>query len=159
MEIGVFTGYSALCLAEGLPSDGKLTALDVSKEWTDVAKKYWKEAGVDSKIDLRLGPGLQYLDKMISDKKEVGTFDFAYVDADKPNYPNYYDRLVTLIRSGGFIMFDNVLWAGNVQHEHHRKNDEKTRCLFETNQKALNDSRVEAHTINIGDGFMVVKKK
>jgi predicted O-methyltransferase YrrM len=94
IEVGVFTGYSALCMAEGLPEDGKLLALDISEEYTSLGLKYWKEAKVDHKIDLKIGPGIVYLDKLLTDKSEVGTFDFAYVDADKDNYPKYYDRLI-----------------------------------------------------------------
>ena len=114
IEVGVFTGYSALCLAEGLPSDGNLIAIDISEEFTSLGKKYWREAGVDSKIELKLGNGVDILDQMIENEENLESFDFAYVDADKPNYLNYYERILKLLRKGGFIMFDNMVWKGHV---------------------------------------------
>jgi O-methyltransferase len=116
IEVGTFTGYSALSIAEGLPSDGKLICLDISEEYTNVAKKYWKEAGVDEKIELVLGPGKDYLDKLLEDEANHNAFDFAFVDADKPNYPVYYEQLVKLVRPGGWILLDNALWGGCVAY-------------------------------------------
>ena len=110
IELGVFTGYTSLCFAEALPEDGKLIAIDVSEEFTGIAHKYWAEAGVDKRIDLRLDGGLKVLEELIAVPANLNSFDFAYVDADKPNYPHYFELLAQLIRPGGFIMFDNVLW-------------------------------------------------
>jgi caffeoyl-CoA O-methyltransferase len=159
IEVGVFTGYSALCMAEGLPEDGKLIALDINEEFTNVGLKYWKEAGVDHKIDLRLGPGVDSLNKLLEDPNEVGTYDFAYIDADKLNYPNYYELLVKLLRPGGFIMFDNILWGRRVEHEELRTKDPETRAIYETILRAMKDERVDTHTINLADGFMISYKK
>ncbi len=141
IELGVFTGYSALCFAEALPEDGKLIAIDVDKVYTDVAEKYWKEAGVDHKIQLRLEGGSKVLDELISESSNHNSFDFAYVDADKPNYLTYFEKLERLIRPGGFIMFDNILWQGFVADEKKREEDEITKTMYQVVQKALNDSR------------------
>ena len=112
IEVGVFTGYSALCMAQALPSDGKLVALDISEDFTSIGRKYWKEAGVDHKIDLRLGPAVEILDALCLDKNNLEAFDFAYIDADKQNYLNYYQRIMKLLKPNGFIMLDNVIWKG-----------------------------------------------
>ena len=112
IEVGVFTGYSALCMAQALPSDGKLIALDISEDFTSIGRKYWKEAGVDKKIDLRLGPAVEILDALCLDKNNLEDFDFAYIDADKQNYLNYYQRIMKLLKPNGFIMLDNVIWKG-----------------------------------------------
>ena len=101
-------------MAEGLPEDGKLLALDISEEWTNLGKKYWKEAGVDHKIDLILGDACETLDNLIEDPSNLDSFDFAFIDADKPNYPKYYEKLLQLLKPNGFIMVDNVLWGGSV---------------------------------------------
>src|SRR5262249_16749339 len=113
LEIGVFTGYSSLWVALGLPAEGKIIACDVSEEYTAIARRYWKEAGVDQKIDLRLSPALETTDRLISDGQS-GTFDFAFIDADKENYDNYYERVLQLIRVGGLIAIDNTIWSGRV---------------------------------------------
>ena len=112
IEIGSFTGYSALSVALALPPNGHIVALDVNKDFTDKARGYWKEAGVEKKIDLRLGPAVESLDKMIAASE--GPFDFAFIDADKSNYENYYERALKLLRSGGLIALDNMLWSGAV---------------------------------------------
>ena len=109
LEIGVYTGYSSLVVALALPDDGKIVACDVSKEWTDIGRKYWKEAGVGQKIDLRLGPAIDTLDGLIREGRS-GEFDFAFIDADKENYWNYFERSLVLLRTGGLIAVDNVLW-------------------------------------------------
>ena len=116
VEVGTFTGYSALCFAEALPEDGKLTCLDVSKEFTDLAREHWKKAGLDHKIDLILGPAVETLDKLLAEEGE-GSFDFAYIDADKPNYSAYYERIIKLLRKGGFVAIDNILWSGRILNE------------------------------------------
>lgn len=130
IELGVFTGYTSLCFAEALPADGKLIAVDVNDAFTNVAQKYWKEAGVDKRIELRLEGGIKVLDELIATEGNINTFDFAYVDADKTNYPFYFERLAKLLRPGGFIMFDNVLWGGNVTIEEKRKYDITTHSLY-----------------------------
>ena len=113
IEIGVFTGYSALVVALALPDAGKIIACDVNEEWTSIGRRYWKEAGVDHKIDLRLQPALQTLDSLIV-AGESGTYDYAFIDADKPNYDAYYERVLQLLRPGGLMVIDNVLWSGRV---------------------------------------------
>ena len=113
IEIGVFTGYSTLVVALALPDDGRIVACDVSEEWTSIGQRYWKEAGVDHKIDLRLQPALRTLDSLIA-AGESGSYDYAFIDADKPNYDAYYERVLQLLRPGGLILIDNVLWSGRV---------------------------------------------
>src|SRR5438270_2572793 len=113
LEIGVFTGYSSLVVAQALPPDGKVIACDVSEEWTSIARRYWKEAGVANKISLRLAPALQTLDSLLKEG-QAGTFDFAFIDADKANYDGYYERALKLLRAGGLAAIDNVLWSGRV---------------------------------------------
>ena len=157
IEIGVFTGYSALCLAEGLPEDGKLFALDISEEWTNLGKKYWEEAGVADKIDLILAPGVETLDSFIEDGQE-GTFDFAFVDADKENYTEYFERLVKLLKPNGFIMFDNVLWSGKVVDDP-STHSPMTAALRKVVEVIKEDDRVENVMIPIGDGLSIVRKK
>ena len=155
LEIGVFTGYSALSVALALPPDGKIIALDISKDFTDRARPIWKEAGVDGKIDLRLGPALESLDQMISAKE--GPFDFAFIDADKPNYDGYYERVLKLLRPGGLIAIDNVLWSGAVADP--AITDESTTALRALNAKIHADSRVDMALATIGDGVMLAVKR
>jgi predicted O-methyltransferase YrrM len=155
LEIGTFTGYSALSVALALPPNGRLIALDVSKEFTDKARAYWKLANVESKIDLRLGPGLETLDKMIAARE--GPFDFAFIDADKPNYDNYYERTLKLLRSGGLIAFDNMLWGGSVADP--AITDQQTAALRALNAKIHSDERVDMALATIGDGVMLARKK
>jgi caffeoyl-CoA O-methyltransferase len=155
LEIGVFTGYSALSVALALPADGKIVALDISKDFTDRARPIWKEAGVEGKIDLRIGPALDSLDKMIAAKE--GPFDFAFIDADKPNYDGYYERVLTLLRPGGLIAIDNVLWSGAVADP--SNTDESTTALRALNAKIHGDSRVDMALATIGDGVMLAVKR
>jgi predicted O-methyltransferase YrrM len=155
LEIGVFTGYSALSVALALPADGKIVALDISKEFTDRARPIWKEAGVEGKIDLRIGPALEALDKMIAAKE--GPFDFTFIDADKPNYDAYYERVLTLLRPGGLIAIDNVLWSGAVADP--TVDDERTTALRALNTKIHGDSRVDMALATIGDGVMLAVKR
>lgn len=155
LEIGVFTGYSALSVALALPRDGRIVALDVSKDFTDRAKSYWAEAGVADKIDLRLGPALDALDKMIAGKE--GPFDFAFIDADKPNYDAYYERVLTLLRPGGLIAVDNVLWSGAVADP--AIADAHTAALRALNAKIHADPRVDMALATIGDGVMLARKR
>ena len=110
VEVGVFTGYSALCMALGLPDDGQLICCDISEEYVNVGRPFWQQAGVADKIEVRIGPGLESLDAMVADEQNLGAFDFAYIDADKGNYLNYCERLLQLLKPNGFIMLDNTLW-------------------------------------------------
>ena len=154
VEIGTFTGYSALSVALAMPADGRVVALDVSKEFTDRARGYWKEAGVDGKIDLRLGPGLDALDKMIQSGE--GPFDLAFIDADKTNYDGYYERCLKLLRAGGVIAIDNVLWSGSVAR---KAKDADTAALQALNTKLHGDKRVDLSLVPIGDGLTLARKR
>jgi predicted O-methyltransferase YrrM len=155
LEVGVFMGYSSAWVALALPAGGKVIACDVSEEYTRRARQTWKEAGVEGKIELRLGPALETLDKLIAGG-EAGTFDFAFIDADKANYSNYYERALTLVRKGGLIVTDNVLWHGAVVDENDRSED--TEAIRAFNRKLLEDSRVAMSMITMGDGFTVACK-
>ena len=153
LEVGTFTGYSALSVALALPPGGRIVALDVSKDFTDKARDYWREAGVDAMIDLRLGPGLDALDAMIA--RGEGPFDFAFIDADKGNYDNYYERTLQLTRPGGLIAFDNMLWSGAVADE--TVTDPDTTALRALNAKIWADERVDMALATIGDGVMMAR--
>ena len=155
VEIGTFTGYSALSVALAMPADGKVIALDVSKEFTDKARGYWKEAGVEGKIDLRLGSGLEALDMMIATRE--GPFDLAFIDADKPNYDGYYERVLKLLRPGGLIALDNMLWSGAVADP--AVTDDNTAALRALNAKIHADPRVDMALATIGDGVMLAVKR
>jgi predicted O-methyltransferase YrrM len=152
-----FTGYSALCMAEGLPKNGKLICLDISEEYTDVAKKYWEKAGVSDRIELILGNGVETLDKLKEDSNEVGTFDFAFIDADKENYNAYYERLLTLLKPNGYIMIDNILWSGKVVEDPADFSD-STRALKDLADKIKGDIRVEHCMLPMADGISIVRK-
>jgi predicted O-methyltransferase YrrM len=156
VEIGTFTGYSALAVAQALPADGKLVCCDISEEWTRIGKRYWEEAGVASRIDLRLGPALETLDALLRDHG-AGSFDFAFIDADKSNYDRYYEACLQLVRAGGLILLDNMLWGGKVvQPEAH---DADTDALRALNVKIRDDTRVDACLLTVGDGVMVARKR
>lgn len=156
VEVGVFRGYGSLAIALGLPPDGQLVACDVSEEYTRAARTYWDEAKVASKIDLRIAPATQTLDAMLqSDGPE--SYDFAFIDADKENYGTYYDRCFPLIRSGGLIVFDNMLWGGQVADD--RYDDEETTALRELNRRVRDDERVDEVLVTIGDGFLLARKR
>jgi len=155
LEVGVFTGYSALAVALALPSQGKIVALDVSKDFTDLAKGYWKEAGVDGKIELRLGPAAHTLDDMIA-AKEV-PFDFAFIDADKPGYDAYYEKALTLLRPGGLMALDNMLLSGRVADPDDM--NVSVAALRALNAKIHADERVEMALATIGDGTTLVIKR
>tara|TARA_B100000945_G_scaffold316078_1_gene316319 strand:- start:229 stop:891 length:663 start_codon:yes stop_codon:yes gene_type:complete len=156
IEIGVFTGYSSLCVALALPLDGKIIACDISTKYTDIAEKYWKDANVRDKIDLRIGPALDTLQKLI-DKGLSNTFDFSFIDADKINYDNYYELSLKLLRPGGLIAIDNVLWSGDVVDE--RINDIDTESIRSLNKKIYIDKRVDVSILPIGDGLTLALKK
>lgn len=155
LDIGTFTGYSALAVALALPKDGKVIACDINGEWTKVANKYWTEAEVAYKIELRLQPAVDTLDALI--KSEPGTFDFSFIDADKANYPEYYEKSFQLVRKGGLIAIDNVLWDGKVADL--AVQDENTKTIRALNEMILKDDRVSLSMIPIGDGLTLVRKR
>jgi caffeoyl-CoA O-methyltransferase len=155
LEIGVFTGYSTLAVALALPADGHITACDVSEEWTAIARRYWHEAGVDNKIDLYLAPALQTLDRLIA-HGHSGTYDFAFIDADKENYLGYYERALALLRPGGMIAIDNTLWSGRPADV--TVDDPDTRAIRNFNQRVFKDSRVRMSLVPIGDGMTLALK-
>jgi predicted O-methyltransferase YrrM len=156
IEVGVFTGYSSLSVALAMPADGQLVACDVSEEWTNVARRYWKEAGVDGKIELHLRPAVETLDELL-ERGNAGRFDFAFIDADKERYDDYYERCLELLRPGGLIAVDNALWGGDVADP--AKTDGDTRALRALNLKVSSDSRVVSSLVPIGDGLLLAMKK
>ena len=157
LEVGVFTGYSSLAVALNLPDDGQIIACDVSDEFTSIARRYWQEAGVADKISLYIAPALATLDRLILNG-ESGTFDFAFIDADKNNYGAYYDRCFQLVRQGGLILVDNVLWYGRVA-DPAMDNDKRTQAIKQINQQIYHDDRVQISLIPIGDGLTIARKK
>jgi predicted O-methyltransferase YrrM len=156
LEIGVFTGYSSLSVALALPDDGRIIACDISDEWTSIARRYWREAGVERKIDLRLSPALKTLDDLIA-QGQGGRFDFAFIDADKGNYANYYERALVLVRPGGLVAVDNVLWDGKVIDP--KANDVDTRAIRAFNESLHHDERVWLSMLPIRDGLTLACKK
>ena len=156
VEVGTFTGYSALSMAEALPEDGRLVACDVSKEWTTIARRYWQEAGVAEKIDLRLGEAIDTLYQLIGDG-QGGTFDMAFIDADKQNYERYYEACLLLVRKGGLILIDNVLWGGSVIDP--AKTDDDTTAIRNLNLKLRDDDRIDLGLIPTGDGLTAALKR
>ncbi|MGZ5239549.1 MAG: class I SAM-dependent methyltransferase [Caldimonas sp.] len=155
IEVGVFTGYSALAVALALPADGKLLACDISDEYTRVGRPFWEAAGVAGKIDLQLGPALATLDARIA-AGEAGRYDFAFIDADKAGYDAYYERCLVLLRPGGLIAIDNVLWGGSVARP---AEDADTRALQALNDKIHGDERVDIAMLPIGDGVTLARKR
>ncbi len=155
LEVGVFTGYSSLAVALALPAEGRIVACDVSDAWTKVARRYWNEAGVSEKIDLRLAPALQTLDGLIAGGA-AGSFDFAFIDADKTSYGAYYERALTLIRVGGLIAVDNTLWEGRVADPKAR--DADTQAIRDFNRHLRDDRRVHLCLVPIGDGLSLALK-
>jgi len=156
LDIGVFTGYSSLSVALALPEDGRIIACDISDEWTSIARRYWREAGVERKIDLRLGPALKTLDDLIA-QGQGGRFDFAFIDADKGNYANYYERALVLVRAGGLIAVDNVLWDGKVIDA--KVKDADTRAIRAFNESLHHDERVWLSMLPLRDGLTLACKK
>lgn len=154
IEVGTFTGYTALKIAQALPVDGKIISCDISTEWTDMGKPYWQAAGVEKKIDLRIAPARDTLNSLNS---QAGTFDFAFIDADKLNYPNYFEACLKLLRPGGVIVLDNMLWSGDVADN--SVQDETTVALRNLNLKISQDTRVTSCLLTVGDGLMMVRKK
>jgi len=156
IEVGTFTGYSALCVAAALPPDGRLIACDVSEEWTGIARRYWAEAGLADRIDLRLGPAEATLQTLLADAG-AGSFDFAFVDADKTGYRAYYELLLKLVRPGGLIAFDNTLWSGRVADP--EVSDPDTVALRELNDLLLGDERISLGVVPIGDGLSLARRR
>jgi len=155
LEVGVFTGYSSLAVALALPDDGMIMACDVSEEYTATARRYWQAAGVADKIDLRLAPALDTLDQLLQ-QGEADSYDFAFIDADKTNYLNYYQRIFKLLRPGGLLAVDNVLWSGSViDPEDH---SEDTEAIREFNLAVHADQRIELSIVPIGDGLTLIRK-
>ena len=156
VEVGTFTGYSALCVAEAMGPQGRLVACDVSEEYTAIARRYWARAGVADRIDLRLGPGVATLDKMLADGA-AGTIDFVFIDANKPDYGAYFERALKLLRPAGLIAIDNVLWGGAVADP--AVDDEDTSALRALNRKLAKDERVSLSMVPIGDGLTLARKR
>lgn len=156
LEVGTFTGYSALCVAQALPADGRLTCIDKSEEWTAVARGFWERAGVSTKIDLALGPALPILDGML-EEGQASTYDFAFIDADKANHAHYYERCLRLVRSGGIIALDNTLWSGAVADPADQEPD--TSSIRALNDFVHRDERVSIAMLSIGDGLTLALKR
>lgn len=156
IEVGVFTGYSSLWLAQALPADGRLIACDTSTEWTAIARRYWQEAGVAQKIDLRLAPALQTLDELLAAGQQAH-YDFVFIDADKTNYRNYYERALALLRPGGLILLDNTLWGGKVADA--GAQDRSIVAIRELNAYLKNDERIWLSLLPIADGLTLAIKK
>ena len=157
IEVGVFTGYSSLAIALALPEDGRIVACDVNPQYTSVAEKFWVSAGVREKIDLRIGPARDTLSELISDDGLANTFDFAFIDADKVNYDHYYELCLQLIRPGGLITVDNVLWGGSVSDD--AINDVDTNSIRALNDKLHQDERIDLSLVPVGDGLTLAMKR
>jgi predicted O-methyltransferase YrrM len=153
VEVGTFTGYSAISIARGLPDDGSLLCCDVSEEWTAIARKYWGRAGVDDKIELRIAPALETLRSLPTGEH----FDLAFIDADKENYPNYYEEVLARLRPNGVILVDNTLWMGAVLDPN--ATDEQTKTIRAFNDAVATDDRVDSVILTIGDGLTLARKR
>ena len=156
LEVGVFTGYSALVVALALPEGGRVMACDINEEWTAIARRFWSEAGVADKIELRLGPALVTLDGLLAEGL-ADAYDFAFIDADKENYDGYYERALRLVRPGGLIAIDNVLWHGRVIDPHWA--DAETKAIRALNAKLHDDERISLSLVPIGDGMMLARRR
>ena len=156
LEVGTFTGYSSLAVARAMPEDGRLVCCDVSEEWTSIAQRYWQEAGVAGKIDLRIAPAAETLDGLLASGAE-STYDFAFVDADKSGYDGYYERLLRLVRPGGLIAFDNTLWGGRVLDRD--PEDQDTRALQALNRKLADDERISLCLLPVADGVTLARRR
>ena len=156
LEVGTFTGYSALVVALALPADGRIITCDVDPKTTAIAKRHWAEAGVAGKIDLRLGPALEALERLLAEGA-AGSFEFAFIDADKTNYDGYYERALTLLCQGGLIVIDNVLWSGAVADP--KRNDADTTALRALNRKLHGDERIDLSLLPLADGITLARKR
>jgi caffeoyl-CoA O-methyltransferase len=152
IEVGTFTGYSAISIARGLSDDGTLLCCDVNEEWTAIARKYWERAGVDDKIELRIAPAIETLRSLPAGEQ----FDLAFIDADKPNYPHYYEEVLTRLRSNGVILVDNTLWGGAVADS--KATDDNTNAIRAFNDTVAADDRVESTILTVGDGLTLIRK-
>lgn len=157
IEVGVFTGYSALSVALALPPDGRLLACDISAEFTAIGRPFWREAGVAARIDLRIAPANDTLDAVLANGGSE-TYDFAFIDADKPNYDGYFERCLRLVRPGGLIAIDNTLWSGRVAEPAHG-HDADTAALHALNRKLISDARIDLSLLPIGDGLTLARKR
>jgi predicted O-methyltransferase YrrM len=156
IELGTFTGYSSLVVALAMPAEGRIVCCDLSEEWTSVARRYWAEAGVGDRVDLRLGPALDTLDELLAGGA-AGTFDFAFIDASKREYPEYHERILQLLRQGGLALYDNVFWGGDVIDE--KSKDPDLLGVRRLNDRLLRDERVEISMIPVADGLTLVRKR
>jgi predicted O-methyltransferase YrrM len=156
LEVGVFTGYSSLATALALPEDGRIVACDISEEWTAVARRHWRAAGVEHKVDLRIAPAVVTLEALLADGEEGG-FDFAFIDADKGGYLGYYERLLRLLRPGGLLLVDNTLWSGRVADP--GVTDADTVALRQFNEFLYRDSRIDLSLLPVGDGLTLARKR
>lgn len=156
LEIGVFTGYSTLAVAEAMGPEGKITALDIDEDWTSIGKRYWQEAGVDERIDLQIGDAIESLDGLVAGGA-TSTYDMAFIDADKRNIPNYFDYCLKLLRQGGLVIVDNVLWSGDVINPDDDR--ENTKAIRAFNDQIIGDDRVLYSMVPVGDGLILAQKK
>lgn len=156
LEVGTFTGYSALCMAEALPAEGSILCCDLAGDYNATARSYWREAGVETRIELRLGPALETLEAL-EREGQGGSFDIAFIDADKANYPRYLEQALTLLRVGGLLIFDNVLWSGRVLE--HQPQSEDTRAIQQLNLALKHDERVDYSLLPLGDGMSLCRKR
>ena len=156
IEVGVFTGYSSLCASLAMGSECYLLACDVSEEWTAIARRYWAQAGVSENIDLRLAPALQTLDAVL-DEGQAGSFDYAFIDADKTHYADYFERCLSLLRPGGMLLIDNVLWGGRVADP--AEQEEDTVAIRALNEKLHRDKRIDLSLVPIADGLSLCRKR
>jgi predicted O-methyltransferase YrrM len=153
IEVGTFTGYSAISIARGLPDDGTLLCCDVNEEWTAIARKYWGRAGVDDKIELRIAPAIETLRSLPAGER----FDLAFIDADKPNYPHYYEEVLARLRLNGVILVDNTLWGGAVADA--KATDDNVTAIRAFNDAVAADDRVESTILTVGDGLTLIRKR
>jgi caffeoyl-CoA O-methyltransferase len=153
IEVGTFTGYSAISVARGLPDDGTLLCCDVNEEWTAIARKYWKRAGVDRKIELRIAPAIETLRSLPAGER----FDLAFIDADKPNYPHYYEEVLARLRGNGVILVDNTLWGGAAADS--KATDDNTKAIRAFNDAIAADDRIESTILTLGDGLTLIRKR
>ncbi len=165
VEIGVFTGYSSLCMARSLPEDGQLIGLDISEEWTDIARSFWERAGVSNKIDLRIAPAMDSLNRMIANEEQE-TVDLIFLDADKEQYVTYYERCLSLLKPGGLLVIDNILLFGSVVKHDRLEKDMPSKLSAASivevdtlNKKILNDDRVDLSMLTMADGISLVRKR
>ena len=156
IEVGTYTGYATLWMAQAIPDDGQVITCDVSEVWTSVGRQFWAEAGLQDKITLHLCPAMETLDRLLA-QGEADAFDFAFIDADKENYQAYFERCLNLMRSGGLMVIDNVLWGGSVID--HENNEASTKAIRAFNQALQNDARIEINMLPVADGITLVMKK